>query len=44
MGGETRRIRPTTVFERAGENRMTPPAMSISSQLRSRTSYHGAGK
>ena len=27
-----RRIRPTRVFERAGESRMTPPASSISSQ------------
>ena len=32
------RIRPTSVFERAGESRMTPPAMSISSQVRPRIS------
>ena len=25
MGGEMGRIRPTSVFERAGESRMTPP-------------------
>ena len=30
MGGEMGRIRPTSVFERAGESRMTPPASSIS--------------
>ena len=28
MGGEMGRIRPTRVFERAGESRMTPPALS----------------
>ena len=36
MGGEIGRIRPTSVFERAGESRMTPPASSISSQVRPR--------
>ena len=30
MGCEIGRIRPTKVFERAGESRMTPPASSIS--------------
>ena len=34
MGCEIGRIRPTNVFERAGESRMTPPASSISSQVR----------
>ena len=29
---------PTNVFERAGESRMTPPASSISSQVRPRIS------
>ena len=38
MGGEMGRMRPTNVFERAGESRMTPPAMSISSQVRPRIS------
>ena len=38
MGGEMGRIRPTNVFERAGESRMTPPASSISSQVRPRIS------
>ena len=38
MGGEMGRIRPTSVFERAGESRMTPPASSISSQVRPRIS------
>ena len=33
MGCEIGRIRPTNVFERAGESRMTPPASSISSQV-----------
>ena len=28
MGCEIGRIRPTNVFERAGESRMTPPASS----------------
>ena len=37
MGGEMGRIRPTSVFERAGESRMTPPASSISSQVRPRS-------
>ena len=37
-GGEMGRIRPTNVFERAGESRMTPPASSISSQVRPRIS------
>ena len=32
MGGEMGRMRPTNVFERPGESRMTPPASSISSQ------------
>ena len=32
MGGEMGRMRPTKVFERAGESWMTPPASSISSQ------------
>ena len=27
MGCEIGRIRPTSVFERAGESRMTPPAI-----------------
>ena len=31
MGCEIGRIRPTNVFERAGESRMTPPASSSSS-------------
>ena len=39
MGGEIGRIRPTKVFERAGESRMTPPASSISSQVRPRISF-----
>ena len=34
MGVEIGRIRPTSVFERAGESRMTPPVRSISSQAR----------
>ena len=38
MGCEIGRIRPTRVFERAGESRMTPPASSISSQVRPRIS------
>ena len=38
MGCEMGRIRPTNVFERAGESRMTPPASSISSQVRPRIS------
>ena len=38
MGGEIGRICPTSVFERAGESRMTPPASSISSQVRPRIS------
>ena len=29
MGCEMGRIRPTNVFERAGESRMTPPASGI---------------
>ena len=33
MGDEIGRIRPTNVFERPGESRMTPPASSISSQV-----------
>ena len=37
-GCEMGRIRPTSVFERAGESRMTPPASSISSQVRPRIS------
>ena len=36
---EMGRIRPTNVFERAGESRMTPPASSISSQVRPRISF-----
>ena len=32
MGCEIGRIRPTNVFERAGESRMTPPTSSISSR------------
>ena len=39
MGCEMGRIRPTNVFERAGESRMTPPASSISSQVRPRISF-----
>ena len=39
MGGEIGRIRPTHVIERAGESRMTPPASSISSQVRPRISF-----
>ena len=39
MGCEIGRIRPTSVFERAGESRMTPPASSISSQVRPRISF-----
>ena len=39
MGGEIGRIRPTNVVERAGESRMTPPAVSISSQVRPRISF-----
>ena len=38
MGGERGRMRPTRVFERAGESRITPPAPSISSQVRPRIS------
>ena len=38
MGGEMGRIRPTNVFERPGESRMTPPVTSMSSQVRSRIS------
>ena len=38
MGGEMGRMRPTNVFERPGESRMTPPASSISSQVRPRIS------
>ena len=38
MGCEMGSIRPTRVFERAGESRMTPPASSISSQVRPRIS------
>ena len=33
MGCEIGRLRPTNVFERAGESRMTPPASSSSSQV-----------
>ena len=36
MGCEMGSTRPTRVFERAGESRMTPPASSISSQVRPR--------
>ena len=39
MGCEIGRIRPTNVFERAGESRMTPPASSSSSQVRPRISF-----
>ena len=39
--GEMGRIRPTRVFERAGESRMTPPALSISSQVRPTGRGHG---
>ena len=39
MGGEMGRMRPTKVFERAGESGMTPPASSISSQVRPRISF-----
>ena len=39
MGCEMGSIRPTNVFERAGESRMTPPALSISSQVRPRSSF-----
>ena len=39
MDCEMGRIRPTKVFERAGESRMTPPASSISSQVRPRISF-----
>ena len=38
-GCEIGRIRPANVFERAGESRMTPPASSISSQVRARISF-----
>ena len=38
MGGEMGRMRPTNVFERPGESRITPPASSISSQVRPRSS------
>ena len=38
MGCEIGRIRPTNVFERAGESRRTPPASSILSQVRPRIS------
>ena len=38
-GGEMGRIRPTNVFERAGASRITPPASSISSQVRPRISF-----
>ena len=33
MGCEMGRIRPTNVFERAGESRMTPPASGILTTL-----------
>ena len=33
MGCEIGRIRPTNVFERAGESRMTPPASGILTTL-----------
>ena len=39
MGCEIGRIRPTKVFERAGESRMMPPASSSSSQVRPRISF-----
>ena len=39
MGCEIGRIRPTNVFERAGESQMTPPASSSSSQVRPRISF-----
>ena len=39
IGCEMGRIRPIKVFERAGESRMTPPASSISSQVRPRISF-----
>ena len=39
IGCEMGRIRSTNVFERAGESRMTPPASSISSQVRPRISF-----
>ena len=39
MGGEIGRIRPTNVFEHAGASRITPPASSISSQVRPRISF-----
>ena len=39
MGCEIGRIRPTNVFERAGESRMTSPASSSSSQVRPRISF-----
>ena len=41
MECEIGRIRPTSVFERAGESRMTPPASSISSQRGWRTRPRG---
>ena len=39
IGCEIGRIRPTNVFERAGESRMTPPASSSSSQREARISF-----
>ena len=39
MGCEIGSIRPASVFERAGESRITPPASSISSQVRPRISF-----
>ena len=39
MDCEMGSIRATRVFERAGESRMTPPASSISSQVRPRISF-----
>ena len=41
MGSEIGRIRPTNVFERAGESRMTPPASSISSCVGGRPAKMG---
>ena len=39
IGCDMGSLRPTNVFERAGESRMTPPASSISSQVRLRISF-----
>ena len=41
MGCEIGRIRPTSVFERAGESPMTPPASSRHCQVNESGTYEG---